>query len=660
MNFFQKVKQALTSTQQTNITNVSSWNNYEPIIPDGELLNQYFGATARAIKRKVDASVSHNPKLYRIDKDGNKEELFDTPLQRDLSHFNSHQSYKEARKLTMIHKSLTGAAFWLMMKSKTPEYNAEFFVLAPNQVTFYTVDEMGFPTAYRYTDHEGRELIIPAEFIIVFKSPSPHSFLRSHSDVQSSRYAHNSYELAMNFNMNFFNNMARPELVFSIPDASNDQMSTFETVFNSKFRGTKSVGKNAFLNREIKIQELTKTLKDMQFQGGIELMREEIYADHGVPKDIITGSGTYENVKEATRIFQTYTVKPELDAEAEVLTEQLIPRYYRGIKIAYKGTAFLADNPIQSDKKAQAETAQLLASTELQKPGTFSVNEIRKAAGFEPRDGGDEYSEQVEGTPPSEKQSLTQAVKKKYNRDKYLRAVDKARDKYEARISALVDKFFRAQEKDILAQLDQMEEPSLSYTFDEVAQSFELSELLYGSYSKILTEFAVLIRTQVGIPQEEELSIDQLAYLQSQLVDLGLYINSTTGKAILDAFVNAIENGLTNDLLAAEIRKIFGMYEGDEALELTRAQTIARTTTTALTGWTAHDIYENSPLVAKREWQAARDKATRKTHAAADGQVVAKGEPFLVGNDRLRYPGDPQGSASEIINCRCIEAPVVG
>jgi len=34
-------------------------------------------------------------------------------------------------------------------------------------------------------------------------------------------------------------------------------------------------------------------------------------------------------------------------------------------------------------------------------------------------------------------------------------------------------------------------------------------------------------------------------------------------------------------------------------------------------------------------------------------------EPFTVGVDSLMYPGDPMGSAAEIINCECDELPVL-
>jgi Phage Mu protein F like protein len=52
-------------------------------------------------------------------------------------------------------------------------------------------------------------------------------------------------------------------------------------------------------------------------------------------------------------------------------------------------------------------------------------------------------------------------------------------------------------------------------------------------------------------------------------------------------------------------------------------------------------------------WLATEDERTRETHADADGQEVPIDQPFQVGDDLLMYPGDPDGSDAEVINCRC-------
>lgn len=61
-----------------------------------------------------------------------------------------------------------------------------------------------------------------------------------------------------------------------------------------------------------------------------------------------------------------------------------------------------------------------------------------------------------------------------------------------------------------------------------------------------------------------------------------------------------------------------------------------------------------SPAVttgATQTWNAVGDDNTRPDHMDADGQEVNLGEPFDVGGEQLLYPGDPQGSDEQTINC---------
>lgn len=51
-----------------------------------------------------------------------------------------------------------------------------------------------------------------------------------------------------------------------------------------------------------------------------------------------------------------------------------------------------------------------------------------------------------------------------------------------------------------------------------------------------------------------------------------------------------------------------------------------------------------------RMWDASLDKRTRDSHARVDGEIRELDEKFSNG---LMFPGDPNGSAAEVINCRC-------
>lgn len=54
-----------------------------------------------------------------------------------------------------------------------------------------------------------------------------------------------------------------------------------------------------------------------------------------------------------------------------------------------------------------------------------------------------------------------------------------------------------------------------------------------------------------------------------------------------------------------------------------------------------------------KRWDAKEDSAVRPGHKRADGQTVSIYQPFIVNMEPLMMPGDPSGSPSNVINCRC-------
>jgi len=118
----------------------------------------------------------------------------------------------------------------------------------------------------------------------------------------------------------------------------------------------------------------------------------------------------------------------------------------------------------------------------------------------------------------------------------------------------------------------------------------------------------------------------------------------------------------------ADIDRIAGRYS-DRLLAL-RGETIARTETLKALNAGRQEALDqlienpNNDVQAQdvtRAWDATGDALTRPSHAAADGQVMAQGEAFIVGGFALMYPGDTSLGApgEEVINCRCYMAPEI-
>lgn len=69
----------------------------------------------------------------------------------------------------------------------------------------------------------------------------------------------------------------------------------------------------------------------------------------------------------------------------------------------------------------------------------------------------------------------------------------------------------------------------------------------------------------------------------------------------------------------------------------------------------AADELESKGVILGKRWVATHDSRTRDAHIHADGQTVKSKEQFIVGGEKLMYPGDGRNGASgwNIYNCRC-------
>ncbi len=104
---------------------------------------------------------------------------------------------------------------------------------------------------------------------------------------------------------------------------------------------------------------------------------------------------------------------------------------------------------------------------------------------------------------------------------------------------------------------------------------------------------------------------------------------------------------------AKMLRQQFDKYNKYQAERLVRTE--ATNAANAATMQSAQDIFPGADM--QKEWISASDERTRAAHREANGQIVDFKKPFIVKGEELMRPGDPRGSASNVINCRCSVAP---
>lgn len=144
--------------------------------------------------------------------------------------------------------------------------------------------------------------------------------------------------------------------------------------------------------------------------------------------------------------------------------------------------------------------------------------------------------------------------------------------------------------------------------------------------------------------------------LQRELLRRGEKIRGQVTDTMLSDFRDLMaqqfyREGLPPDQLALEIEKLFPTTYKDRSL------VIANTETSIAYGVVNHEASVRNG-VDGHEWRTAGSNP-RAAHIAASGQVRPITQPFIVGGERLMHPSDPAGSAGNIINCHCLELPVL-
>ena len=133
-------------------------------------------------------------------------------------------------------------------------------------------------------------------------------------------------------------------------------------------------------------------------------------------------------------------------------------------------------------------------------------------------------------------------------------------------------------------------------------------------------------------------------------------ITETTRKSIQSEIRLGLETGLSNPQISKNIRKSTGF-------SAKRATLIARTETHQAMNYGNQSIAKRLGLKKPvKEWASAMDERTRSWHSNMNGVQVGIDDTFkiltpvaggAVVEKQLQYAGDPNGGATNTINCRC-------
>lgn len=180
-----------------------------------------------------------------------------------------------------------------------------------------------------------------------------------------------------------------------------------------------------------------------------------------------------------------------------------------------------------------------------------------------------------------------------------------------------------------------------------------VNEYLNGCYNKAFTGNMYVLHGE-GIPL--------IVPIDQEKVARAVQINSKISKGLYSRLGEDVD--LLKRKITAQISRgvATGMSYSQMAQQLAGYTKTGYNNAVRITRTEGHRIQQESTMDAcyaarergadvVKQWDATMDANTRESHQMVDGEVRALGEKFSNG---LMYPGDPSGSAAEVINCRCV------
>lgn len=213
--------------------------------------------------------------------------------------------------------------------------------------------------------------------------------------------------------------------------------------------------------------------------------------------------------------------------------------------------------------------------------------------------------------------------------------------------------------------------PLLNYeNYQTLIRSSMNWQAMNQAYLKVYTRIGLVHGNKVG----RELNKEQKRYVRDLyeskfLRSIYEWVQTNLGRRITDVNEYTIEliQGLVTDSIdrgysVSQMRAYLERSLNSPKFTRVRSLRIARTETTTAANHAAFEASEESDLVLDKEWISIIDDRTRPEgkhkggpdHRIQNGKTAAKEENFIMSDgSRMMFPGDPKGSAGQVINCRC-------
>ena len=330
--------------------------------------------------------------LFQVDKNGDKEQVFDHPLNDLIKRPQPYMGFSQLIARATAFLTLNGNTFFEGVSLQTGPRKGvpmELYSLRPDRMTIEVTPSTGLIEEYIYRNM-GNKVIYPVDVktqkssILHIKLFNPLNDWWGMGPTKPASREIDTSNAATTWQKSLLDNMGRPGMIFTFDRILTDtQKKEFNAVLDDRVSGAANAGKNLILeDADIKnVQPYGFTPVEMDFLDSNRELARKIAFAYGVPPQLIgiPGDNTFSNYKEARSAFW----------------ENTIFFYLQLYQTEFNNWFFGADNPenlvLLFDKDstpAMAERREKLWER-AQKSNFLTVNEKRDLVGFEKVEEGD-------------------------------------------------------------------------------------------------------------------------------------------------------------------------------------------------------------------------------------------------------------------------------
>lgn len=288
-------------------------------------------------------------KLFRVMKDGDKEEVTDDPL-LELLHFpNLAFTGEQMWQLHYTYMNLTGESYILMMKNNSPfeprrgQLPDALFTMPTHRIKF----KVG---ANKYTDStvELDKKVYPITAIIRDFNPDPGNIYYGRSIIAAAAQVIDLEDQMVNFNRRKFANDATPSLVFKTNEIlQNDAYERLKRQITDEHTGVDNAGKPWIIENG-DVTPIMLSNKDLEYLAGREFSMKQIFSMFKVSPAM---TGQVENVNRANLeagFYQHAVINtvPRVRQFVGQLNQTLVKPYNPSYVLDY-------ENPVPEDIEAK-------------------------------------------------------------------------------------------------------------------------------------------------------------------------------------------------------------------------------------------------------------------------------------------------------------------